>query len=152
MIFKKWVILDRIHWPRAKMDPKYWKSNFENKDMFLRSLWQWRRSCLCMQVFVCTVCWCVVWCYVWWFWNNKQSNKLEMLGIEPGASNIQTVRSTTELHPHSTRMGFEAMRAEHNGSAVHRLNHSATSSGALQLVGLILSKGKCYKTLFTDSS
>ena len=25
-------------------------------------------------------------------------------------------------------MGFEPMRAEHNGLAVHRLNHSATSS------------------------
>ena len=40
-------------------------------------------------------------------------------------------------HPHgpsqsvgekSTRMGFEPMRAEHNGLAVHRLNLSATSS------------------------
>ena len=75
-----------------------------------------------------------------------------MPGIEPGASHMRSVRSTTELHPHSTRMGFEPTRAEHNGLAVHRLNHSATSSGALQLVGLILSKGKCYKTLFTDSS
>ena len=28
----------------------------------------------------------------------------------------------------STRMGFEPMRAEHNGLAVHRLNHSATLS------------------------
>ena len=28
----------------------------------------------------------------------------------------------------STRMGFEPTRAEHNGLAVHRLNHSATSS------------------------
>ncbi|CAI9154812.1 unnamed protein product [Rangifer tarandus platyrhynchus] len=27
-----------------------------------------------------------------------------------------------------TRMGFEPTRAEHNGLAVHRLNHSATSS------------------------
>ncbi|VEL19483.1 unnamed protein product [Protopolystoma xenopodis] len=33
---------------------------------------------------------------------------------------------------HTTRMGFEPTRAEHNGLAVHRLNHSATSS----LVGL----------------
>ena len=29
---------------------------------------------------------------------------------------------------YSTRMGFEPMRAEHNGLAVHRLNHSATLS------------------------
>ena len=28
----------------------------------------------------------------------------------------------------STRMGFEPTRAEHNGLAVHRLNHSATLS------------------------
>ena len=28
----------------------------------------------------------------------------------------------------ATRMGFEPMRAEHNGLAVHRLNHSATLS------------------------
>ena len=28
----------------------------------------------------------------------------------------------------STRMRFELTRAEHNGLAVHRLNHSATSS------------------------
>ena len=28
----------------------------------------------------------------------------------------------------STRMGFEPTRAEPNGLAVHRLNHSATSS------------------------
>ena len=27
-----------------------------------------------------------------------------------------------------TRVGFEPTRAEHNGLAVHRLNHSATSS------------------------
>ena len=48
-----------------------------------------------------------------------------MPGIEPGASHMQSVRSTTELHPHSTRMGFEPTCAEHNGLAVHRLNHSA---------------------------
>ena len=28
----------------------------------------------------------------------------------------------------TTRMGFEPTRAEHNGLAVHRLNHSATLS------------------------
>ena len=28
----------------------------------------------------------------------------------------------------ATRMGFEPTRAEHNGLAVHRLNHSATLS------------------------
>ena len=30
-------------------------------------------------------------------------------------------------------MGFEPTRAEHNGLAVHRLNHSATSSAEPQL-------------------
>ena len=34
----------------------------------------------------------------------------------------------TENSDRSTRMGFEPTRAEHNGLAVHRLNHSATSS------------------------
>ena len=32
----------------------------------------------------------------------------------------------------STRMGFEPTRAEPNGLAVHRLNHSATSSWAIE--------------------
>lgn len=31
-------------------------------------------------------------------------------------------------------MGFEPTRAEHNGLAVHRLNHSATSSAVLRAV------------------
>ena len=33
----------------------------------------------------------------------------------------------------TTRMGFEPTRAEHNGLAVHRLNHSATSSNYTSL-------------------
>ena len=33
---------------------------------------------------------------------------------------------------YTTRMGFEPMRAEHNGLAVHHLNHSATLSYALK--------------------
>ena len=35
------------------------------------------------------------------------------------------------IKKYSTRMGFEPTRAEPNGLAVHRLNHSATSSSAL---------------------
>ena len=35
-----------------------------------------------------------------------------------------------------TRMGFEPTRAEPNGLAVHRLNHSATSSYGEQVSGL----------------
>ena len=33
----------------------------------------------------------------------------------------------------TTRMGFEPTRAEHNGLAVHRLNHSATSSSYIYI-------------------
>src|SRR4029434_5623627 len=36
--------------------------------------------------------------------------------------------NTSPCGPFTTRMGFEPTRAEHNGLAVHRLNHSATSS------------------------
>src|SRR4029434_2152352 len=36
--------------------------------------------------------------------------------------------NTSPRGPFTTRMGFEPTRAEHNGLAVHRLNHSATSS------------------------
>ena len=35
----------------------------------------------------------------------------------------------------STRVGLEPTRAEHNGLAVHRLNHSATSSSRPQVLG-----------------
>ena len=37
-----------------------------------------------------------------------------------------------------TRMGFEPTRAEHNGLAVHRLNHSATSSSTQELLQISL--------------
>src|SRR4029434_1745911 len=36
--------------------------------------------------------------------------------------------NTSPRGPFPTRMGFEPTRAEHNGLAVHRLNHSDTSS------------------------
>ena len=39
----------------------------------------------------------------------------------------------------ATRMGFEPTRAEHNGLAVHRLNHSATSSHG----GVVHSAASC---------
>ena len=43
---------------------------------------------------------------------------------------IQWVRQSLgkKKRKKTTRMGFEPTRAEHNGLAVHRLNHSATSS------------------------
>ena len=37
----------------------------------------------------------------------------------------------------STRMGFEPTRAEHNGLAVHRLNHSATLSAYDYIIGTV---------------
>ena len=37
-----------------------------------------------------------------------------------------------------TRMGFEPTRAEHNGLAVHRLNHSATSSSTQEILQISL--------------
>ena len=40
---------------------------------------------------------------------------------------------TVEKGKPSTRMGFEPTRAEPNGLAVHRLNHSATSSASLKV-------------------
>ena len=42
--------------------------------------------------------------------------------------NINFISNLIENVHYSTRMGFEPTRAEHNGLAVHRLNHSATSS------------------------
>ena len=54
--------------------------------------------------------------------------------------NLELTQKTKKGFP--TRMGFEPTRAEHNGLAVHRLNHSATSSYGLliyskqNLVGL----------------
>ena len=39
---------------------------------------------------------------------------------------------------YATRMGFEPTRAEHNGLAVHRLNHSATSSVKVERVKYII--------------
>ncbi len=38
----------------------------------------------------------------------------------------------------ATRMGFEPTRAEHNGLAVHRLNHSATSSSEHAIAFLVV--------------
>src|SRR4029434_3011444 len=41
---------------------------------------------------------------------------------------VEERQNTSPRGPFTTRMGFEPTRAEHNGLAVHRLNHSATSS------------------------
>ena len=48
----------------------------------------------------------------------------------PGQGDIRPPLITRQIKdkPTATRMGFEPTRAEHNGLAVHRLNHSATSS------------------------
>lgn len=36
------------------------------------------------------------------------------------------------------RMGFKSMHAQHNGLAVHRLNHSVTSQTQLSPLALVL--------------
>ena len=58
-------------------------------------------------------------------------------GFEPGTS-----RENMQIRP--TRMGFEPTRAEHNGLAVHRLNHSATSSlhGQFPMTSVAAAKSK----------
>ena len=52
-------------------------------------------------------------------------------------------------------MGFEPTRAEHNGLAVHRLNHSATSSYDLSLydtrVENIVEAARVYPPLVSES-
>ena len=54
-------------------------------------------------------------------WYEKQKIDFQNIEKRKGGQNI------------STRMGFEPTRAEHNGLAVHRLNHSATSSSLIIL-------------------
>ena len=52
--------------------------------------------------------------------------KMEVQLAQTGRPNV----TCFEPSKSSTRMGFEPTRAEPNGLAVHRLNHSATSSWA----------------------
>ncbi len=47
-----------------------------------------------------------------------------------------TWKKVKKYKKNSTRMGFEPTRAEPNGLAVHRLNHSATSSCMVQKIQL----------------
>ena len=47
-----------------------------------------------------------------------------------------TWKKVKKYKKNSTRMGFEPTRAEPNGLAVHRLNHSATSSYMVQKIQL----------------
>ena len=65
---------------------------------------------------------------------NSMENFKKALTI-PGPSSFNKLESKTggknlegKKKIMATRMGFEPTRAEHNGLAVHRLNHSATSS------------------------
>ena len=59
------------------------------------------------------------------------------LKIETNISKDQCAYVTSFiLSKSSTRMGFEPTRAEPNGLAVHRLNHSATSSWASGVIQL----------------
>ena len=56
-------------------------------------------------------------------------------GIDGYTRLLRTLPDTAPASPqnpdNSTRMGFEPTRGDPNGLAVHRLNHSATSSGAV---------------------
>ena len=55
---------------------------------------------------------------------------------------------TTAGEDRTTRMGFEPTRAEHNGLAVHRLNHSATSSSYFRYLARFISKFILGNSLF----
>ena len=55
----------------------------------------------------------------------QQKYKWLQLYVNMDAHNFVSVMWTKWW---TMRMGFEPTRAEHNGLAVHRLNHSATSS------------------------
>ena len=85
--------------------------------------------------------------YVYLWWNHKTQNGIcntsfscngrtqsvfeifFALKSKPTSGNDQCAYVTSfQLSKSSTRMGFEPTRAEPNGLAVHRLNHSATSS------------------------
>ena len=57
----------------------------------------------------------------------QKSNREDNPEIEQRQTQVHGRKNEKKAHP-STRMGFEPTRAEHNGLAVHRLNHSATSS------------------------
>ena len=48
-----------------------------------------------------------------------------------GSVLFESKKSFEIILQNSTRVGFEPTRAKHNGLAVHRLNHSATSSNLL---------------------
>ena len=76
------------------------------------------------------------------FWNRAIHCTLSAFSSMLGTSHIQSYWDCFKIEPNptsvytyqlsksSTRMGFEPTRAEPNGLAVHRLNHSATSSWA----------------------
>ena len=47
------------------------------------------------------------------------------------------IKNHLQRKTRTTRMGFEPTRAKHNGLAVHRLNHSATSSSCSLFLGVL---------------
>ena len=51
------------------------------------------------------------------------------ISCDTGRKFVTSQFDAKKLPPTRMPMGFEPTRAEHNGLAVHRLNHSATSSG-----------------------
>src|SRR4029434_1515082 len=60
----------------------------------------------------------------------REGKELDTGDVVPKMASYARLRKTTQAFegPSRLRMGFETTRAEHNGLAVHRLNHSATSS------------------------
>ncbi len=62
--------------------------------------------------------------------NNGQTglNMYHMRDLRKKLLNVNLLTRQNKVNLTATRMGFEPMRAEHNGLAVHHLNHLATSS------------------------
>src|SRR4029434_4832626 len=57
-----------------------------------------------------------------------EGKELDTGDVVPKMASYACLRKTTQALEGPSRRGFEPTRAEHNGLAVHRLNHSTTSS------------------------
>ena len=67
--------------------------------------------------------------YGWWSWQTGGKEGSTEIWTRIAGFKVQSANHyTIEPLGLATRMGFEPTRAEPNGLAVHRLNHSATSS------------------------
>ena len=82
---------------------------------------------------------------VYWWWDfglEKREGSTEIWTRIAGFK-VQSANHYT-IEPGSTRMGFEPTRAEPNGLAVHRLNHSATSSCVRAFISSFLNQGNWF--------